>query len=262
MTAPLLEIRNLAGGYDPIQIFKGIDLTLEAGTSVGFFGPNGHGKSTLMKTISGVLAPWSGEIRFQGQRLNLEGERGSRKWRNFNYDVVTRRRMDPKTVARAGLIHVPEGSLLFPEMTIAETLDVASIAAGAGAADGTRMDQVHDLFPRLTERMHSKIRYLSGGERQMVAIACGLLGNPKLMILDEPTLGLSPKLRTELCKAIAAIKATGVPLIVIDQDVGFLTDLIDRLYLFDHGRISRVLEKADIPSHDKLMAMLFGEDAA
>lgn len=262
MSSPLLEIRNLSGGYDPIQIFSGIDLTLDAGTSIGFFGPNGHGKSTLMKTISGVLAPWSGEILLQGQQLNLAGDRGSRRWRNFNYDVVTRRRMDPKKVARAGLIHVPEGSLLFPEMTVAETLDVATIAAGERSQVAARMAQVHDLFPRLRERLHSKIRYLSGGERQMVAIASGLLGNPKLMILDEPTLGLSPKLRAELCVSIAAIKAAGVPLVLIDQDVSFLTALIDRLYLFDHGRISHVLEKADIPPHEKLMAMLFGEDAA
>lgn len=261
MSAPLLELRNLSGGYDPIQIFSGIDLTLAPGESIGFFGPNGHGKSTLMKTISGVLAPWSGDVVFQGQRLNRAGDRGSRKWRNFNYDVVTRRRMDPKQVARAGLIHVPEGSLLFPEMTVEETLAVAPVAAAARGGGAGRMQQVHDLFPLLCDRLDSKIRYLSGGERQMVAIACGLLGDPKLMILDEPTLGLSPKLRIELSAVIGAIKAAGVPLIVIDQDVAFLTDLIDRLYLFDHGRISRVLEKADIPSHEHLMAMLFGESA-
>ncbi|MFK7752537.1 MAG: ABC transporter ATP-binding protein [Sedimentitalea sp.] len=262
MSAPLLELRSLSGGYDPIQIFSGIDLTLAPGESIGFFGPNGHGKSTLMKTISGVLSPWSGDVMFQGERLNREGQRGSRKWRNFNYDVVTRRRMDPKQVARAGLIHVPEGSLLFPEMTVEETMAVAPVALGKRANTKSRLDQVHDLFPRLRERLTSKIRYLSGGERQMVAIACGLLGDPKLMILDEPTLGLSPKLRIELCTAIDAIKADGVPLILIDQDVAFLTKLIDRLYLFDHGRISRVLEKAEIPSHERLMAMLFGEDAA
>jgi len=262
MSAPLLEVRGLSGGYDPIQIFSQIDLTLSAGESIGFFGPNGHGKSTLMKTISGVLAPWTGEIVLEGQRLNRAGERGSRRWRNFNYDVVTRRRMDPKKVARAGLIHVPEGSLLFPEMTVAETMDVAPVAAAGRGNSADRLAQVHDLFPRLRERLDSKIRYLSGGERQMVAIACGLLGDPKLMILDEPTLGLSPKLRIELCQAIASIKAAGVPLILIDQDVNFLTELIDRLYLFDHGRISGVLEKADIPSHEKLMAMLFGEPAA
>ena len=257
----LLELRQLSGGYDPIQIFSGIDLTIAPGESVGFFGPNGHGKSTLMKTISGVLAPWSGDVIFHGQRLNREGNRGSRKWRNFNYDVVTRRRMDPKRVARAGLIHVPEASHLFPEMTIEETLSIAPVAAAGRGSEKEQLNKIHALFPRLSERLKSKIRYLSGGERQMVAIAVGLLGVPKLMILDEPTLGLSPKLRRELCTAVAAIKASGVPLILIDQDVNFLTELIDRLYLFDHGRISSTLEKQNIPSHQELMSMLFGEHA-
>lgn len=259
MTTPLLELRDLSGGYDPIQIFSKISLTIAPGESVGFFGPNGHGKSTLMKTISGLIDPWAGEIRFAGRRLNLEGDRGSRKWRNFNYDVVARRRMDPKKVARAGLIHVPEGSLLFPEMTIAETLSVASVASAQRGDAAARMARVHELFPRLKQRIRSKIRYLSGGERQMVAIASGLLADPRLLILDEPTLGLSPKLRHELCDAIGAIKASGVPLIVIDQDVDFLNSLIDRLFLFDHGRIAKALEKYEIPSHDVLMKMLFGD---
>lgn len=261
MTTELLELRNLSGGYDPIQIFSGIDLSVARGESIGFFGPNGHGKSTLMKTISGLIDPWTGEIVFDGQRLNLQGNRGSRRWRNFNYDVVTRRRMDPKRVARAGLVHVPEGSLLFPEMTIAETLAIAPVSQGARRCKAERLAQAYELFPKLKVRINSKIRYLSGGERQMVAIASGLLAEPKLLILDEPTLGLSPKLRTELCDAARAIKASGVPLIVIDQDVDFLNTLIDRLVLFDHGRISQVLEKANIPSHGELMSMLFGHDA-
>lgn len=256
MNAPLLELRRLSGGYDPIKIFENVDLVIGQGETVGFFGPNGHGKTTLMKTISGVLEPWSGDVIFEGVRMNREAPRGSRRFRNFNYDAIARRRMDPKRVARAGLIHVAQGNLLFPEMTVAEVLSIAPMAAGARA--GQRID-VHALFPRLAERRNHKIRYLSGGERQMVSIAAGLLAVPRLLILDEPTLGLSPKLRAELCRSVAAIRAMGVPMIVIDQDVGFLSALIDRLYLFDHGRIARVLPRADIPDHDRLMAMLFGE---
>ncbi len=256
MTVPLLELRDLSGGYDPIKIFEGVDLVIEAGESIGIFGPNGHGKTTLMKTISGVLEPWSGDVIFAGERMNRASARGSRRFRNFNYDAVTRRRMDPKRVARAGLIHVAQGNLLFPEMTVAEVLSIAPLASGGRNLQGA---DVHALFPRLTERRGHKIRYLSGGERQMVSIAVGLLAAPRLLILDEPTLGLSPKLRAELCASIGAIRGLGVPMIVIDQDVGFLTALIDRLYLFDHGRIARVLPKADIPDHDTLMTMLFGE---
>lgn len=260
MTTPLLELRGLTGGYEPIQIFRNIDLVIEAGTSVGIFGPNGHGKSTLMKTISGVLEPWSGDVIFDGQRLNRDAARGSRRWRNFNYQAVTRRRMDPKRVARAGLIHVAQGNLLFPEMTVDEVLSIAPMAAdGRSGAETGRRAMVNDLFPRLAERRHHKVRFLSGGERQMVSIACGLLAAPKLLILDEPTLGLSPRLRQELGQAVASIKAMGVPLIVIDQDVGFLSALIDRLCLFDHGRIARILPRSEIPDHATLMDMLFGE---
>lgn len=261
MTTPLLELRGLCGGYDPIQIFQDVDLVVERGASIGFFGPNGHGKSTLMKTISGVLEPWSGDVIFEGQQMNRTAKRGSRRFRNFNYDAVTRRRMDPKRVARAGLVHVAQGNLLFPEMTVTEVLSIAPLAAAGrvtGADSATRLSQINTLFPRLGERGNHKIRFLSGGERQMVSIAAGLLAEPKLLILDEPTLGLSPKLRAELCESIKAIKALSVPLIVIDQDVGFLSELIDRLYLFDHGRISRKLERNEIPDHDTLMTMLFG----
>jgi branched-chain amino acid transport system ATP-binding protein len=260
MTGPLLELRGLSGGYDPIQIFQDVDLVVERGTSIGIFGPNGHGKTTLVKTVSGVLEPWSGDVIFEGERLNREARRGSRRFRNFNYDAVTRRRMDPKQVARAGLIHVAQGSLLFPEMTVDEVLSIAPIAAmGRGQPGRASRAMVTELFPRIADRRQHKIRYLSGGERQMVSIACGLLAEPKLLILDEPTLGLSPKLRHELKEAVAAIKTMGVPLILIDQDVGFLGALIDRLCLFDHGRIARILPRAEIPGHDALMELLFGE---
>lgn len=263
MSDLLLELRGLTGGYAPTQIFQDVDLAVPPGASIGFFGPNGHGKSTLMKTVSGLLEPWRGDVLFEGVRLNREADRGSRRWRNFNYDAVIPRRMDPKTVARAGLIHVAQGNLLFPEMTVEEVLSIAPAAAArrlSSAAEPARLrDQVNDLFPRLAERRRHKVRYLSGGERQMVSIACGLLAAPKLLILDEPTLGLSPKLRTELCDAIKAVRASGVPLILIDQDVGFLTELIDDLYLFDHGRISHHLARHEIPTHDQLMTMLFGE---
>ncbi len=263
MKAPLLELRGLAGGYDPIQIFQDVDLEVPHDRAVGFFGPNGHGKTTLMKTISGVLEPWSGDVIFEGRRMNRAAERGSRRWRNFNYDAIIPRRMDPKAVARAGLIHVAQGNLLFPEMTVEETLSIAPIAA-AGRAGGAaetkrRRDEVEALFPRLAERRRHKARYLSGGERQMLSIAAGLMAAPKLLILDEPTLGLSPRLRGELCDAIRQVRAGGVPLILIEQDVGFLKELIDVLYLFDHGRISRRLTRDEVPSHDRLMAMLFGE---
>ena len=259
MHEPILQVRQLSGGYDPVQIFRDIDLDIDAQECVGIFGPNGHGKTTLLKTLSGLIDPWGGEIRFDGKLMNRPGPRGSRRWQNFNYDAVTRRRMDPKIVARAGLIHVQQGNLLFPELTVDETLSISTSAAFGRA--GWKRDDVLALFPRLRERLSHKTRFLSGGERQMVSVSAGLLSAPRMLILDEPTLGLSPKVRRELCDAVVSVRKTGLPIILIDQDVAFLERIIDRLYLFDHGRISRSMLRKDMPDHDGLMAMLFGEHA-
>jgi branched-chain amino acid transport system ATP-binding protein len=168
--------------------------------------------------------------------------------------------MDPKAVARAGLIHVPQSNLLFPDMTVDETLSIAPYAAAGRVSADEARDQVFKLFPRVYERRSYKVRFLSGGERQMVAIGVGLMGAPKLLMLDEPTLGLSPRLRGELAVAIEAIRGLGVPLILVDQDIAFLEELIDTLYLFDHGRISRRIAKADMPTHKEIMKLMFGED--
>ncbi|WP_417673177.1 ABC transporter ATP-binding protein [Pseudodonghicola sp.] len=257
MSEIILDVRGLSGGYDTTQIFSGIDLQIGAGESIGIFGPNGHGKTTFLKTLSGLIDPWAGDIFFCGERMNREGERGSRRMRNFNYNAVTRRRIDPKAVARAGLIHVQQGNLLFPELTVDETLSIATTAARG--RKGWNLSEVKDLFPRLGERAGHKIRFLSGGERQMVSMAAGLMAAPKLLILDEPTLGLSPKVRQELCDAILSVRNHGLPLVLIDQDVAFLEQIIDTLYLFDHGRFSGRMGKAEMPDHETLMTMLFGE---
>lgn len=257
MSDYILDVRGLSGGYDTTQIFSDISLQIAEGESIGIFGPNGHGKTTFLKTLSGLIDPWAGDILFSGQRMNREGERGSRRWRNFNYDAVTRRRIDPKAVARAGLIHVQQGNLLFPELTVDETLSIATTAAQG--RNGWSLPEVHALFPRLHERGSHKIRFLSGGERQMVSMAAGLMAAPKLLILDEPTLGLSPKVRQELCDAILSVRKLGLPIVLIDQDVAFLEQIIDTLYLFDHGRFSGRMEKEEMPDHQTLMEMLFGE---
>ena len=256
----LLQVENLSGGYEPVQIFSNVSMTVDEGGCVGFFGPNGHGKTTLMKTLSGLIDPWDGKIIFDGKQLNRAGERKSRRSRNLNYDILTRRRMNPKKVAQAGLIHVPQGSTLFPDMTIGEILSIAPLAAKM-SGEVIDLEEVFALFPRLRERIKSKARFLSGGERQMLAMACGMLAAPKLLILDEPTLGLSPKVRLELSDCVYAIRNTGVPIILVEQDVEFLRDLVGSLNIFDHGSISRRLPQSEIPDHETLMTELFGERA-
>lgn len=258
MSAPLLELRELSGGYPPVSVFRNVSLCVAEEESVGLFGPNGHGKTTLLKTVAGLLDPWEGDILFAGNRLNAEGRMRPRTSRNFNYDLFHKRRIKAETVVEAGVIYVMQGNLLFPEMTVEEVLDVAPLAARGRTGVAEMRKQVHDLFPRLQERRTSKIRYLSGGERQMVSIAVGLLALPRLLILDEPTLGLSPKLRMELALAVGRIRETRVPLIIVDQNIEFLTGLVDRLLLFDHGSIAREIDAGSMPSHAEIMAMMFG----
>lgn len=258
MTVPLLELRGLTGGYPPVSVFRDVNLSVFAGEHVGFFGPNGHGKTTLLKTIAGVLDPWDGGIYFEGKRLNAEGAMQARVSHNLNYDLFRKRRINARDVVDAGLIYVMQGNLLFPEMTVEEVLDIAPRAARNRPGVTEMRAQIHDLFPRLHERRQSKVRYLSGGERQMVSIAVGLLAMPRLLMLDEPTLGLSPKLRIELSSAVRNIRETGVPLIIVDQNVEFLTSLVDRLILFDHGTITREIRAEEMPTHTELMELMFG----
>ena len=169
-------------------------------------------------------------------------------------------RLEAEQRVSRGLCLVPERRELFAAMTVEDNLVLGAFhryrKRDAGiAAD---FDQVYLLFPRLQERRTSKIRYLSGGERQMVSIAVGLLALPRLLILDEPTLGLSPKLRMELALAVGRIRETRVPLIIVDQNIEFLTGLVDRLLLFDHGSIAREIDAGSMPSHAEIMAMMFG----
>jgi len=256
---PLLELRGLGGGYPPISVFRNIDLSVGMHESVGFFGPNGHGKTTLLKTVAGLIDPWEGDIIFAGNRLNAEGRMQARISKNLNYDLFRKRRIRAETVVNAGLIYVMQGNLLFPEMTVEEVLDIAPLAAKGRTGITAMRQRVDDLFPRLQERRGSKIRYLSGGERQMVSIAVGLLALPQMLILDEPTLGLSPKLRIELAQAIRKIRDSRVPLIIVDQNIEFLTGLVDRLFLFDHGSITREIDSGSMPKHAEIMTMMFGE---
>jgi branched-chain amino acid transport system ATP-binding protein len=254
----LLEVSGLSGGYDPVRIFHDVSFTMEKGTSIGLFGPNGHGKTTLLKTISGVLDPWGGRINFLGKRLNRPGEHQHRSSRNFNYDALRRRRINSQKVVELGLIQVPQGNLLFPEMTIGETLDLAGGVFGTKSQAKEMRAFVEELFPILADRRDQKIKSLSGGERQMVAIGAGLMGRPKLLILDEPTLGLAPKAKLHLGQAIETIKNSGVPLILVEQDIELLLNLVDNLYMFDHGSISAPMDKASMPDQHDIMDMYFG----
>lgn len=238
---PLLQVEGVTAGYGETIVLRDLSLQLAAGESIGLFGPNGHGKTTLLTAISGLLAPRAGDIRFDGTSL-----------------LGT----PPSDIVAMGLVHAPQGNTLFPDMVVGETLELSAFTPRARATGAATLDRVFTLFPRLAERRGQKAKTLSGGERQMLSIGCALMCAPRVLMLDEPTLGLSPRLKQELGQAIAQIAEDGVPLVLVEQDIEFLLALTDRLIMVEHGEVTREIARADAPDHAEIMALYFGEGAA
>lgn len=234
---PLLEIEALDAGYGATTVLHGVRLAVQESERLGLFGPNGHGKTTLLRTVSGLIRPSAGMIRFAGEAIAG---------------------MDPRLVVARGVIHVAQASQLFPDLTVRENLSLAAHGRGTRKHEAATLERIEWLFPRLAERRHQTCRTLSGGERQMVAIGVGLMGRPRLLMLDEPTLGLSPRLKDELCQAILAIAADGLPLVVVEQDVEFLAAVTDRLVMLEHGTIGIEVSAQDGLDHDRIMDLYFG----
>lgn len=237
MSAAALEVEDLVAGYGRVTVLHGLSMSAGADGNVGLFGPNGHGKTTLLRAVSGLLRPCSGAVRFLGQDIT---------------------RLSPQAIVERGLIHVPQGNRLFPDLTIAECLSLGAWTARARAGEKANRERAAAIFPRLAERWRQPVRTLSGGERQMVSIATGLMGAPRLLLLDEPTLGLSPRLKEELGRAVQVISAAGVPLVVVDEDVELLLELAPHLFLVNHGTVGAEIRPGEAIGHDAIMAMYFG----
>lgn len=210
---PLLAVNGVHAGYRGTEILRGVDLTVHAGEIVTVLGANGTGKSTLSMTISGVVRPWQGTIRFKGAAIERER---------------------PAHIVAQGLIQVPEGRRIFPNMTVRENLDLGTYRR-ARSRRATNRDRVFSIFPRLAERQAQRAGTLSGGEQQMLAIGRGLMAEPELLLLDEPSLGLSPLLVEELFVLIKAIHADGVALLLIEQNVVQSLEVAQRAYILDNG---------------------------
>jgi branched-chain amino acid transport system ATP-binding protein len=210
----LLRVSDLYAGYDATEILRGIDFTVNAGEIVAVLGSNGAGKSTLNRTLSGVIRPWRGDIFFK------------------NIQIARER---PAAIVARGLVHVPEGRRIFPNMTVRENLDLGAYRRARAARAGNR-SRVFSTFPRLAERQHQQASTLSGGEQQMLAIGRGLMAEPELLILDEPSLGLSPLLVEELFALIKTISAQGIAVLLVEQNVVQSIELAHRAYILDNGR--------------------------
>jgi len=215
MSTPLLEVKDVRSGYGAVEILRGVGMQLHAGELVALLGSNGAGKTTLNNVLSGVLPAWTGQVHFDGQLLTGQ-----------SYTQVV----------RAGLIHVPEGRKIFPNLSVLENLQLGAYTR-ARARREQNLETVLDTFPRLKERLSQLAGTMSGGEQQMLAIGRGMMAEPKLLILDEPSLGLSPLLVEELFGLIQKLRASGLTILLVEQNVGLSLEIADRAYVMENGSI-------------------------
>ena len=234
--ATLLAVENLRAGYGETEVLRGINLTVKAGEIVTVLGSNGVGKSTLNRTVSGIVRAQGGSIRFAGEAIERD--------------------KPPDIVAR-GLIHVPEGRRIFPNLTVRDNLDLGSYARAKPRRAQNR-ERVFDIFPRLRERASQYAGTLSGGEQQMLAIGRGLMAEPRLLILDEPSLGLSPLLVEELFALIKKIHAEGVAILLVEQNVVESLEVADRAYILAEGQFVMSGRAAEIAADPELKRTYLG----
>ena len=211
----LLLIENLRAGYGAVEVLRGVDIRISHGELIALLGSNGAGKTTLNAVMSGLLAPRSGRVIFDGEDLT-----------GVHY----------RRIVQAGLIQVPEGRKVFPNLTVLENLELGAFTR-ARQRLSENIDRVFETFPRLRERMAQLAGTMSGGEQQMLAIGRGLMAEPKLLILDEPSLGLSPLLVEELFTLMAKLRTDGLAILLVEQNVGQSLDIADRAYVMENGTI-------------------------
>jgi len=232
----MLEVTGLAAGYGALPVLRGIDFGLSAGEIVAVLGSNGAGKSTLNNTLSGLLRPSAGSIRF---------------------DSVEIAGVKPAAIVALGLIQVPEGRRVFPNLSVRENLEMGSYRRGR-AHRARNLDRVSTIFPRLRERMDQRAGTLSGGEQQMLAIGRGLMAEPRLLILDEPSLGLSPLLVEEMFALITRIRAEGLSVLLVEQNVVQSLGIADRAYVLEHGQFALTGPAATLMADPRLRQTYLG----
>ena len=212
----MLKLEAVDAGYGTFQALFGTSLDVKAGEAVGVIGPNGAGKTTLMRVISGMITPWSGTIDMQG------------------VDVLAE---PPHRIIELGIAHVPENRRLFPRLTVEGNLRMGAFTPSARAKFAQRLEVVFDLFPRMKERRNQLAGTMSGGEQQMCAIGRALMSDPKLLLLDEPSAGLAPVVVQQVFELVKRIRAGGLTVLIVEQNVQHVLRVVDRAYLLEAGHI-------------------------
>jgi branched-chain amino acid transport system ATP-binding protein len=232
----VLEVRGLKAGYGPIEVLRGIDLRIEANEIVALLGSNGAGKTTLNNNICGLYRPRAGSVRFAGEEIT----------HCASHDIVAR-----------GLVQVPEGRRIFPNLTVRENLILGGYRRAA-ARRAANLERVGGIFPRLAERIDQGAGTLSGGEQQMLAIGRALMAEPRLLILDEPSLGLSPRLVEDMFALIKRLRDAGLAILLVEQNVVQSLTIADRAYVLENGAIALAGTAADLLNNPELRRSYLG----
>lgn len=233
----LLDVRGVHVHYQKVAALKGVSLSVPPGGIVTIVGANGAGKSTTLRSISGLVKPSKGEIRFDGERID---------------------HLPPEKIVARGIAHVPEGRRVFPDLTVEENLRIGAFLRADNAGIERDLESVFQRFPRLRERRTQWARTLSGGEQQMVAIGRALMSGPKLLLLDEPSMGLSPVMVQEIARIIADIAGTGVPVVLVEQNAGLALKLASYAYVLEIGTVALEGAAADLRTNDHVRRAYLG----
>jgi len=234
--ADLLDVRDLSSGYGHIKVLYGVSFALPMAGVSAIIGPNGHGKTTLLRTLSGLNRSWGGKIMFNGTPVPAAAE----------------------ARARAGLVHVPQGDQLFMEMTVEENLLMGAYSRPARDDLQAGLASVFDLFPRLAERRRQRVSSLSGGERRMVGIGRGMMAAGKLLMIDEPSLGLAPIVIEQVYEALTRLAATGAAILVVEENPSRVERVAERFFLMDGGRFAWTGDAAALRSSSDIVSAYLG----
>ncbi len=233
----MLELRNIDAGYGAFQALFGISMRIEAGEAVAVLGANGAGKTTLLRVISGLIPATAGDMAMEG---------------------VSLRALAPHKVIETGIAHVPESRRLFPRLSVEDNLKMGAFIPAARAKFAERRDYVYDLFPRLKERRAQFAGTLSGGEQQMCAIARALMSGPRIVLLDEPSMGLAPVIVQQVLELVRRIREEGYTVLIVEQNVAQVLKIADRVYLLEAGRIKASGSARDLLASDEVHRAYMG----
>ena len=233
----MLAIQDLRSGYGDVPVLHGFDLAIEEGMIGAVVGANGAGKTTTMRAIAGILPTWQGEIRLAGERID---------------------KLSPRDRVKAGVILVPEGRKLFPSMTVRENLELGSLHQRAKKVRAQTLEQVFEIFPRLRERESQRAGTLSGGEQQMCAIGRGLMGLPRLLMLDEPSLGLAPIVVETIFDVVRRIRDEGVTVLMVEQNVRHALALSNHAWVLEQGRVEFEGQGQEMLADDRVRRAYLG----